>query len=345
MKCIGKKWKCVLDALLLILLALMFRKNALGMTFHEIGGLALIAFFVIHHLFNQGWIVAVTKRLFRKETPAKAKAQYAVGVLLLSCFVLIGVSGACISKVVFRLNAAGGGWKTVHYFCSALALLLSGVHIGMHLEYLFGALMRKPQMKNAVVRVATAVLCAALLGYGVYNIASTSLIRWISMPFSQGGDPRRADGGTDDGAFPAVQDGEFPAMPDGAFPAMPDGMPSEGQGRHDGFGKGGNGWGGSQNGEGPNGGMQDGMARNMRGRGQGGSVSSALSTFAQYTSIAAVFAAAAYAVERLLTRKRVRGATDAKRQDSAETRDDAAPPADTETPDASVSGDEGQPNE
>ena len=36
-------FKLVLDAVMLVLLVLMYRKQAVGMAFHEIGGLALIA--------------------------------------------------------------------------------------------------------------------------------------------------------------------------------------------------------------------------------------------------------------------------------------------------------------
>ena len=54
--------KLALDAIMLILLVLMYKKQVISMEFHEIGGLALIGLFLIHHLVNAKWIGAVTRR-------------------------------------------------------------------------------------------------------------------------------------------------------------------------------------------------------------------------------------------------------------------------------------------
>ena len=73
-------WKFILDILMALLLALMYNKRALGIAFHEIGGLALCGLFIIHKLLNWKWIKAVSTGLFsrrvnvqRGPSPARSK--------------------------------------------------------------------------------------------------------------------------------------------------------------------------------------------------------------------------------------------------------------------------------
>jgi hypothetical protein len=73
--------KYLLDAVMLLLLVLMYDKMAVSMAFHEIGGLFLIGLFTIQLLFNGKWIAAVTQRLFSRKTPAKIRLGYCVDAL------------------------------------------------------------------------------------------------------------------------------------------------------------------------------------------------------------------------------------------------------------------------
>ena len=117
--------KVVLDIAMIIVLSLMYSKQALGMTFHEVGGLALIGAFLIHKGLNFEWIVRVTKKL--KTADGRTRLMWIIDALMVVLFFLIGLSGIFISKVVFTgLGIHGGNaWKTIHYTSSALALPLS----------------------------------------------------------------------------------------------------------------------------------------------------------------------------------------------------------------------------
>lgn len=279
-----KKWiKIALDATVFVLLALLYRKQALGIAFHEIGGLALIGLFVVHHVCNGKWIAAVTRRLFAPTTPVKTRIQYAVDALLLIAFVLIGVSGACISKVVFSFGAHGGSWKTVHYFCAALALALVGVHVGLHASYLFGSLER-----TKLIRALSCILLAAALGFGVYSMATTSFTRWLCMPFTalQGAGKGEGYGAAAALAGTDAQSGES----------------TGGRGNGTGNGAGA----GQGNGQGGNGaGAKRGQA--------GGSLGTAALAALQFGSIATVFAALSAGVERLCGAKKRRARRDVNR--------------------------------
>ena len=266
-----KKWmKIALDAVLFIVLALMYKKQAVSMSFHEIGGLALIGVFVIHHVFNGQWIKAVTCRLFQKETPARTRIQYIVDCLLLVLFLLIGVSGALISKVVFSFGAVCGGWKTVHYFCAALAVVFTGVHIGLHAAYLFGFLRKR----GKVVRIVAYILLSAVLVFGVYNIGATSFGKWIAMPFTASADGMGAGHNSE----------QHSAAGETADQA---------NGQHLGQGNGAN----------------RGNDMQLHGSGQGsGSLTGALTTFVQFASVMVVFAAAAGLTDRLIRSRKTRPA-------------------------------------
>ena len=171
--------KLVLDAIMLILLVLMYKKQVISMEFHEIGGLALIGLFLIHHLVNAKWIGAVTRRLFAKGTPGLIRARYIVDALLLVAFLAVGVTGVLISKVVFSLHVAGN-FKTLHYFASALAIVLMGVHLGLHADYIFGKLLRKGA--NRIAKIALCVVLAVMIAFGGYSLFTTSFLRYLAAP-------------------------------------------------------------------------------------------------------------------------------------------------------------------
>ncbi len=171
--------KLILDAIMLILLVLMYKKQVISMEFHEIGGLALIGLFLIHHLVNAKWIGAVTRRLFAKETPGLVRARYIVDALLLVAFFAVGVTGVLISKVVFSLHVAGN-FKTLHYFASALAIVLMGIHLGLHADYIFGKLLRKGA--NRIAKIALCAVLAIMIAFGGYSLFTTSFVRYLAAP-------------------------------------------------------------------------------------------------------------------------------------------------------------------
>lgn len=304
--------KLVLDAVMLVLLVLMFRKQAVSLAFHEIGGLALIALFILHHLLNGKWIAAVTKRLFSKETGGLARASYLVDALLLLAFLAVGVTGVLMSEVVFRFHAAGNV-KTLHYFASALSVVLMGVHLGLHADYIFGKLLKKGG--NKIAKAALAVVLTAAVAFGGYSLFTSSFVSFLTAPvrtaslargeFQPSGEPA-LDGASQQ---PPADLSELPDA--GTSTNLPDAAPQDagsgqGRGRHDGSG------GGLGGGEGREGGT--------------GSVSGALLLTAQYIGLIALFAAATYPVVRLCRKRR------------GETAAAAAEPATEQPPESSSPG-------
>lgn len=175
--------KIVLDIMMLFLLVLMFNKRAISMSFHEIGGLVLFGFVVLHLILNINWITGVTKKLFDKTLPGKTRVSYIVNTLLVICMILVGISGIFISKVVFHFQIGTQIFKVIHYFSAALMLILFGIHIGLHKAYIFGIIKKHVHIQEKLCKIGGIILTIIVVIYGCYGLTSTSFIKWLSMPF------------------------------------------------------------------------------------------------------------------------------------------------------------------
>jgi len=292
--------KLVLDAVMLILLVLMYRKQVISLQFHEIGGLALIGLFLIHNLINGRWITATTRKLFAKGTPGMVRARYIVDALLLVAFLAVGITGVLINKTLFTLHV-GGNAKTLHYFASAVAIILMGVHLGLHADYIFGKLFKKGA--NKIAKIATAALLAAMVAFGGYSLVTTQFVSFLAAPLQAGqlshgtfqpsGD-LALDGSSGERPSDLSELPEFAEGEDAPQPPQSDGtQPSEdGTSATDGSGQV-NGQGSGQGGREALGGGHD----------EGGSTSAAL-LIAQYVSIITLFGAATYGVVKLTGKRK-----------------------------------------
>ena len=304
--------KLILDIAMLIVLLLSFRHNSINQSFHEIAGFALMGGVLLHLMLNRKQIAGVSRRFFRQKLPVKTRIGCIVNVLLLCCFIAVGISGAMISKVVFSLNG-GAIWKTVHYFASALLLILLGIHLGLHLSFFANTVGRHIKLPRAAARALCIVLTLGIFAWGCRSIVSTSFVQWLSIPFaaSETGSAGARGNGFEghDSEAPALNDksadstlpsdnavpADMPALAgdntaasgtDGGTDGGPDGS---------GFAKGGRG-GGDFGGRGE--------SEGFGGEGGGFSPVRAFSTLADFFSIAFVFAALTRCIEWLTGRRK-----------------------------------------
>lgn len=296
--------KLALDAIMLILLVLMYKKQVISIAFHEIGGLALFGLLFVHLLVNARWIGSATKRLFAKGTPGLVRARYLVDALLLISFLAVGVTGILISKVVFNVHVAGNA-QSLHNFTSALAVLFMGVHLGLHVDYLFGRILRKGA--NRAAKLALAVVFAAMIAFGGYSLFASSFVSFLASPLQTA---RFSHGTFEPSGAPALdgQSGERPSdlseLPEFAGDDVlqapqsgTDGAQAPQSGSDGAQLPEGNQFGGGH-------GAGQGGSGGGKGQGQGGfggetSATGPLLLIAQYVSIIALFAAATYGVLKL----------------------------------------------
>lgn len=177
--------KLLLDSVMIIVLVLMYNHNALGMTFHEVGGLLLIGVFVIHVLLNGKWVTGVTRKLFDRSLPLRTRISYILNILLALSFLAIGITGIFISKVVFRFNISSAtiNWKSLHIGFSAFSLVFIGLHIGLHYQYIIGVLRKILPLPKKIGITIQIVLLTLFIGYGTYSFYSVDFLGMLGRPF------------------------------------------------------------------------------------------------------------------------------------------------------------------
>lgn len=110
-----------------------------GLAIHEWLSLALAGTIIVHLLLNWEWIVNVTKLLFVKATNG-ARVNYVLNWLLFIDGVLIVLSGIMISEsamptlgIALPMNFA---WRRLHDMSANIALLIMGLHLAMHWNWI-----------------------------------------------------------------------------------------------------------------------------------------------------------------------------------------------------------------
>ena len=181
---IAKKnlYRVLLDLLLLILLASLYRKQAISLAYHEIAGLVFLSFGLIHLWLQRKWLRAILQRITSGKLPARATVSCVVDTALLLSFLAVIGSGVLISKVLFSF-AVSGPWKIIHYFSAALALLLAGIHTGLHGAYLTAVLKQMVPLPAFWKKSLAAVLLTVCFIFGGYTVYASSFTDWLTMPF------------------------------------------------------------------------------------------------------------------------------------------------------------------
>ena len=143
-------FKFILNILLAItFLFLMDEWSFLGMKFHEIAGLTICLFFILHKALSWKFIKETTCRLFGKAT-GKARINYILDVLLLIGFTLIIISGMAIAKTI-DFSWVGFDmqnrmiWRSMHTSVSMIVLMIVGIHIGLHWQWVMARFKRTKQ--------------------------------------------------------------------------------------------------------------------------------------------------------------------------------------------------------
>lgn len=175
--------KICIDIAMAILLVLMYNKKVISQDFHEIGGLVICGAFAVHMLLNSRWISAVTKRFFSKELSAKVRFRSIIDLLLLLSFIFIAISGILISQsILTNISSSNAIWKTSHQAVSGFALILAGIHLGLHWNFIkkmFPGFMCIPKL---IARPLGILCIVVVLFYGGYSMMTSNFSKWISTP-------------------------------------------------------------------------------------------------------------------------------------------------------------------
>lgn len=131
--------KLLLDIALFAAFLITMDPRFSGLAIHEWLSIAAAATVIVHLLLSWEWIVNVTKRLFAK-VGGGAKVNYVLNWLLFIDGILIMLSGFMISEaalpalgISLPMNFA---WRRLHDMSANLALLIMGLHLAMHWNWI-----------------------------------------------------------------------------------------------------------------------------------------------------------------------------------------------------------------
>lgn len=178
--------KISLDVIMAVLLVFLYNTRIFNMTFHEVAGLIIFGLFIIHCLFSVKWIAANTAKFFKKGLAARDRIKTIVAFLLFIDFVLIILSGIFISEVLFTSLSENSSmaWQSVHYFCSAIALILIGVHLGLHWQFVMNMFKKVIHIPQKAATPIAIVLMVIVLAFGSYSIVASDFTTWLASPFT-----------------------------------------------------------------------------------------------------------------------------------------------------------------
>lgn len=158
--------KITVDVLMSVLLLIMFAVPWTGAVRHERLGIVLFLLFAAHNVLNFRWYTTLFRGPYNKQRAAWA----AINISLLIAMLLTAYSGVLISKETFSFLHLDVSflWRKIHLFASYWGLILTGMHVGLHLP-------RHP------FHLGTKILLFVVSFYGLY--ACWALRLWNKLLF------------------------------------------------------------------------------------------------------------------------------------------------------------------
>ena len=88
------------------------------------------------------------------------------------------VTGVLVSKKLFPFQISS--LNPLHFFSAALALVMTGIHFGLHWNYFWGWMGKRIR----IPKVVAVILCIVILAFGGYRVVTSSFSRWVVAPFT-----------------------------------------------------------------------------------------------------------------------------------------------------------------
>lgn len=134
-----------LDAALLVSVCALQTVRFTGLVLHEWLGLATVVMVLAHMLFSWSWIASLSRRLFALQS-VRARINYLLNLSLFATVVAVIFSGILISqKAIPSLTGVKAAqnmdwrWDYLHNLFSQFAVMLSGFHLAMNLDWVLAA--------------------------------------------------------------------------------------------------------------------------------------------------------------------------------------------------------------
>lgn len=170
-------FRICLDILMLVILSLLFTPDKFPLGLHQIGGIMLLALFINHCLLNRRALAGFL-------TSRRMRLLLLLDGLLALAFSTLIASGLSISIFPFASRAlADPIGLAVHAKAGAMVLLLLGVHLGLHWNFILGMAKKYLTLPLKVTVTLSVFLLAFFYILGTYNIAGGMLPHLVAPAF------------------------------------------------------------------------------------------------------------------------------------------------------------------
>lgn len=163
----GKKW--ITDLAMAVLLLLLMAYSLVWEVLHEWMGIAMLALFILHHIWNRAWY-----RSIGRSRPSRYQlVQTALNLLLFAVVLGMLLSGLIMSQHILDFLPLRRGEtiaRTLHLPLAYWGFLLMSLHLGLHWNGIMNMVRRCLHIQDASTNrvLLLRLLAAALVGYGIY---------------------------------------------------------------------------------------------------------------------------------------------------------------------------------
>ena len=145
------KNKLFVDLLAFAAFLVTMDPRSTGIPTHEWLTIAVTGVIILHLLLSWDWIVKITSTFIRQASNG-SRLNYVLNWLLFIDSVLIMLSGIMISQAVMPFLGvtmpAGFAWRELHDMSANLFLILLGVHLALHWNWIVTAIKRLAARKE-----------------------------------------------------------------------------------------------------------------------------------------------------------------------------------------------------
>lgn len=172
--------KIAVDFLMTVLLLFLMTYEHIGQGFHEWVGCGMFLLFILHHLLNGRWFMAVCKGRY---TPYRIVQTLLV--LLIFCSMLGSMlSGIFLSQTVFASLELNAEWaNAVHMLCAYWGFVWMSLHLGLHWSMIMRMMKRVPLKSAKAVKMILRLMGFCIAGYGIYAFIARDFPMYMTLKY------------------------------------------------------------------------------------------------------------------------------------------------------------------
>lgn len=168
--------RVIVDILMFVITILLMDINTTGRNTHEVLGIALTLFLIIHIILNFKWVSQITKNF--KKVKRQTKILYIVDVLVFIVYFITIFLGLITSSIFDFKISSPIKLMLGHYIFGRLAFVFMLIHLVFHLKFLINKVSKNETIKM-IIYIVYVMFILLISMYLFYTLTKTYL--WISV--------------------------------------------------------------------------------------------------------------------------------------------------------------------